>query len=242
MAVLEPNVDSEYCERYNGLCGVIEADRLVREDGRLDRFLGEAAPLFIDAKVAHALGISLLHKHNLLTPGLVMYQEDTIHDGERALVCRPVDANSTPSRRIPYMFQLGGSTQPLLHELEYSSDDEVYEYHQLLKSKPDFITQVHDLLTVHDLSRHLGLCILPRQFFANVPSDMVPVEESDIVNTANIVRLRKRSDVDFTKTLQTAWAFQDAHASQCVPVCSRYCALYSPGHAIEHYPNHGMIA
>jgi hypothetical protein len=223
---------------YNQLLLVQQADLAVKKSPRFDEFLHRAGELFVANQVNKTVGVFLLHRHNSIDDNTLMLERAGIRNGETVLITGPNPISS--GLGVPTRWALtNGSFAPT----EFGTDSELGEQLVELKAKADFLSSFANLLVEYKLESYLGLCLFDRDYFHEDRSDMILVEESELDTSSNIVKWVRNFD-DKSKLIQTVWHFESPLVAGpgCVPLCKQYCVMYSPGHAIEHYPIHGIIA
>lgn len=224
---------------YNGLPLVFAADAAVKSNEKFDDFLRVAGALIVEAGLANIAGVFLLHRHNVLKEENLMLEEYGWFRQEPALITHPANANKYGKIATPTRWAIVDSTYI---PVEYSIDEDLHANFETLSRNRDFLNKYANAVAKYGFAGNLGLCIFDRDYFHQDRAGNILVEESSLEEESNIVFWTKREN--YTNNLiETVWHFaSDVSGPDCVPLCSQYCAQYSPGHAIEHYPNHGIIA
>lgn len=226
---------------YNSLPDVGQANAALQRTGRLDDILSLVARLLSDEERESSLGLCLLHKHNEVPAGHLMVEALEVKDGRRSLATRLVEEAVRAEDSVPTTWSLAGNR---LAPLEYSADRlAVSGYDEACTTSSTLVRQVGDVIRLAGCEGLLGICVPDRSLFKEITSSQIAVEVSEWDEPANVVTLEERSAFELDKLIQTKWAFRKGIVNaQCVPLCSQYCYWLSPGHAIGHYPNHGLVA
>jgi hypothetical protein len=229
---------------YSDLASVDTADRLVRENLGLERFLTDSARILFQHSMERRFGIALLHRHNRLEPGECMIEyHERVHD-DPALVTRPISRADATADAIPAVW---ATTDGRFQALEYTTDTGAKECLLEADIPPDFLRDFMAMAAHSPLRRYLGLAVVDRQFYWNRGPDDVALEYSNLMDRTNVVFLRDRAE-NSAKAISTAWAFDRAtydpvlgcvDPRQCARSCIKTCARNADGtHDSTHRQNH----
>lgn len=227
---------------YNRLPPVWEASAELAKRGVIDEVLSGAAAIFDSEAEHNDFGIALLHRHNDVPYGSYMIESLRNCGGRAALVTsltpeRPMNLDDTAPTQWRY-------EDDRLIPLEFSTDRVALAGFRNAREEGAIVVEelISLIRSVH-CEDILGLCIPDRSLFRRRQPNEIAVEISDREDCSNQVTLEDVSLFEPSKLIQTRWAFEDGVlSSQCVPLCSTYCYWLSPGHAVGHYDNHGIIA
>ncbi|MEW6638919.1 MAG: hypothetical protein AB1586_00340 [Pseudomonadota bacterium] len=200
---------------YNSTPDVQNADADIRRDGSLERALTVLAPIFQAFDVAEFCGINLLHKHWTVEESEIPLQSRQPYASGHELVTTPSLAGTTamPSSWV----LLVEGTRADFVPFEFSTDAEVLRHAEHLMRLPAFFATVGDALLAHDLFRHFGVCIVPREPLSDDP-DASLVEVSSPRARASLIRAASLNPGQ--PYIQTAWIFAiDDKKQPPKPVC-----------------------
>jgi len=201
---------------YNSTPDVQNADADIRRDGMLDRATGILAPIFHAYGVAEFCGINLLHRHWAVEGIEIPLQIRQPHASDYELVTSP--SPTWPGMMAPSSWILmAEGPQAHFVPFEFSTDARVLHHAEQLTRHTAFFATVGDALLAHDLFRHFGVCIVPREPLSDDP-DASLVEISSSRTRASLVRPVILNPGQ--TYIQTAWTFAfDDKKQPPKPVC-----------------------
>jgi hypothetical protein len=188
---------------YNDLMSVEEANKKVREGGRLHDFLDSASKLFVLHRMQSRFGVALLHNHNLCNEGELMIQYTTTVNQENALVTRPVKTRAYLNDEVPSVWALSGRQ---FLPLEFTTDQKAREHFFAADVPFTFLNAYINLVESSSVGYLLGLAIVDRKFYETARTEDVAIEYSNSTERSNVIFLRNRDCIP--QSIETTWIFE----------------------------------
>jgi hypothetical protein len=220
----------ELHESYNGLLGIVEANRALRTIGG-EETVGKILSVIADAGLEDVVGIRLLHRHNNISGDEMMFESDVIDPEGFALITSAVrtsqieesSSNSwqfTASGYLPTEF----SDPNLLADPDFSVKDHQRTFNYLSEALCDYRAE-----TV------LGPCVNYSEFVTSFSpgANSAFLEKTDSDHRLNVVRYISITDSAFINSAKTKWLakriIDDQGIRKWTTACSCYCAVFPAG-------------
>jgi hypothetical protein len=213
-------------DRYNNLPGVEAVNAEVMENDLVALMTAKLGPVFVRHGVHHKWGVYLVHHHWNIEEGEFPGEHSFEEEG------------STVYRMEPVSKKLGGAYVPVtlvagaagLEGLEYSMAPTAIAAYELLRSKPEFLTEAYRALRAdEDLWKNFGLGALrdhrdPKITWLEVSS----VKRFSITREIAFDELPEN-------TIQTSFRFIEEAGKPGIcssrPGCANNCIMERSGHA-----------
>lgn len=214
---------------YNSMPDVMSADSDVRDRGLVEKARVVLGPIFVRHGMETICGINLLHVHWQVESGEIPNQTRRHYDDGIELVTRPTSEPTALAAPSSWLLHRESGRWHVI-PFEFSVDDEVRRGAEILRGKPDFLTEVGAAMIEHDLQSHFGICITRRQSLSD-DDRATPVEVSAIKGRISVVRPMRLDDEQMKTFIQTSWTFEadgdhGDHGGTPKPVPSPKCNIH----------------
>jgi hypothetical protein len=217
-------------ERYNGLLGIVEANRALGTIGG-EETVGKILSVIADAGLEDIIGIRLLHRHNNISDNEMMFESDVVDDDGFALVTSAVGTSQieAPSSNS-WQFSGSGylptefSDPRLLVDPDFSVRNHQCTFNRLSEALCDYRAEVV-----------LGPCVNYSEFVSSFSPGVNSafLEKTDSDNRLNVVRYISVTDPAFTNSAKTKWLakriIDDQGMRKWTTACNCYCAVFPAG-------------
>jgi hypothetical protein len=229
-------------DRYNALLSVEDANAAIRTDDVIGDFLASASELFVRHDVQSRFGVALLHKHNTCDDGESMIQYAGTVNDETALITRPVTKVIDYGAEVPWVWALSDGQ---FYPMEFTTDKVARSLFTNERDVPaGFLDEFIDLSTRSPIGHLIGLAIVERALFEEIPGDCAAIEYTFPEERSNVIFVRERSGIP--TSIETNWVFEGyvdpvlgcVSKSSCASSCRWECIVDYGKHSNLHFDHH----
>ncbi|WP_296595557.1 hypothetical protein [Phenylobacterium sp.] len=242
-------------ETYSPLAYANLLDFFVVKDAvpKLEKQIQELGEVIQAHKMAHIVGVALLHKHFHLYEGEVLARK--VRDNE--LIIEPTAANSSNITPFVWAFSKVGRSEPFalrpVEFVENSNKTKIYlESASAVEASQEFLADYFETLARQGLANVFGLGLHPGRLFKIKPGETLM--ENDVANARRLIlKPTPISDLGEVSPTQTLWVFKEGisaanapkpqwcfvHCGVHVPSCQVHCGIHVPScqvHCGIHVP------
>lgn len=232
-------------EIYNALSPVEIANQKINHNEQKVRFLMQSAELLAKYNLRDKLGIGLLHKHNDVKSDERMIQFQSIINGERALVTKPVKDYSENASIVPNVWKIiDGDYYPL----EFTTDPLACKLYEDAQIPGEFLDEYRSQVISSPVGEFFGIAVVERDFYNTAASaDDFPLEYTNDAERNNVIFLKPRTES--SKAIETSWSFDRKidfklgcdPQSYCSTACRTECIVDENVHSKLHFDHHHVV-
>lgn len=221
---------------YNGLLEVVDAWEALKGNPAGAQTIEALGGIIRSSGLTNEIGLCLLHRHFLLSPGERVVHTSHITDGKVELASAP-QAQHAPNINVApcrYRFTRDNADESIT-ATEFSDDPLVAANSAALLSNDSVLGTLRAEIVREGLENLLGVAVWGEREAHIRNSSQVLVEETRTEHRVSSLTIAELKAFDTLKVIETNWGFRtNERAAIVMWGCISICVRYAPGHSIQH--------